>query len=124
MGVAQAELTGIDTGTLEGDPRELLEIATGPALLSLMRQAAHAPSRGRSCTTMSASSSATNPARSTSRPCAAVNRHARSTPRSADVLTLVLIGTALARSVFVVPSEAGTELRMLLGVIAGVAAPA
>ena len=127
--IAQAELSGIDTGSLEGDVRELLarkhrilEAATGPALLSLMGQAAHDPElrqilhddvylavRDQLCALIGQ----------------AVRRGELAgsiDDAQIDVLTLVLIGTALARSVFI-RTDAGhaaeAELRMLLAVIAG-----
>ncbi|WP_176929429.1 TetR/AcrR family transcriptional regulator [Lentzea albidocapillata] len=125
--IAQAELTGIDTGTLEGDVRELLarkrkilEAATGPALLSLMGQAAHDPElrrilhddvylavRGELGALIDR---ATGRGELANAVCSA----------QVDVLTLVLIGTALARSVFVETGahDAGeAELRLLLAAI-------
>jgi AcrR family transcriptional regulator len=121
--ITQAELTGIDTGTLEGDLRELLarkrkilEAATGPALLSLMAQAAHDPElrqilrddvylavRGELGTVIDRAE-----------PPRAVGG------AQIDVLTLVLIGTALARSVFADtygPDTAEAELHLLLAAI-------
>ncbi|MFD4673358.1 TetR/AcrR family transcriptional regulator [Lentzea sp. NPDC058450] len=129
--IAQAELSGIDTGSLEGDLRELLErkrqileTATGPALLSLMGQAAHDPElrqilhddvylavREQLGALIAAAVRAGELPREVD-------------PAQTDVLTLVLIGTALARSVFVVPSERDAELQMLLGVIIGATAQA
>ncbi|MGI5500142.1 TetR/AcrR family transcriptional regulator [Lentzea sp. CA-135723] len=129
--ITQAELSGIDTGSLEGDLRELLdrkrqvlETATGPALLSLMGQAAHDPElrqilhddvylavREQLGALIATAVRAGELAREVD-------------PAQTDVLTLVLIGTALARSVFLVPSERDAELRMLLSVITGAAAQA
>lgn len=125
--ITQAELTGIDTGTLEGDLRELLarkrrilEDATGPALLSLMAQAAHDPElrqilrddvylavRGELGTLIDRAAARGESARAVG-------------SAQIDVLTLVLIGTALARSVFVDtdgPDAAEAELHLLLAAI-------
>jgi AcrR family transcriptional regulator len=127
--IAQAELSGIDTGSLEGDLRELLarkrrilEAATGPALLSLMGQAAHDPElrqilhddvylavREQLGGLIAQAVRRGEVAKSADDP-------------QIDVLTLVLIGTALARSVFVgtgARHTAEAELRMLLAVITG-----
>jgi AcrR family transcriptional regulator len=127
--ITHAELRGIDTGSLEGDVRELLtrkrrilEAATGPALLSLMGQAAHDPALRqilRDDVYLAVRSELE------SLVAQAVGRGELATRTGSaqiEVLALVLIGTALARSVFV---EAGSgdsaeaELRMLLAVLAG-----
>ncbi|MGW6449817.1 TetR/AcrR family transcriptional regulator [Lentzea sp. NPDC055074] len=123
--ITRAELSGIDTGSIEGDLRELLarkrkilETATGPALLSLMGQAAHDPElrqilrddvylavRGELGTLLDRATRRGNPAVGSAQ---------------VDVLTLVLIGTALARSVFVdteTPGAAEAELRLLLAAV-------
>ena len=111
--IALNELSGIDTGSLEGDARELLvrkqrilDASAGPALLSLMGQAAHDPvlrqilheevylaarERLECLITL------------------AVDRGELSADMSEtriSVLTLVLIGTTLARSVFLPAPEA------------------
>ncbi|MFD4025760.1 TetR/AcrR family transcriptional regulator [Streptomyces sp. NPDC058576] len=135
--IAVNELSGIDAGSLESDVRELLtrkkrilEAATGPALLSLMGQAAHDPELRQilhddvylavreQLETVIAQ---------------AVRRgelkDAVDTAQM-DVLTLVVIGTTLARSVFLAPqnTDKGTaadavdlaeiELQLLLSVLA------
>ncbi|MET9232212.1 TetR/AcrR family transcriptional regulator [Lentzea sp. NPDC003310] len=125
--IAQAELTGIDTGGVEGDVRELLarkrrilETATGPALLSLMGQASHDPElrqilhddvylavRGELGALVDRGVARGELARAVGE-------------AQLDVLALVLIGTALARSVFVRADDgeaAETELRLLLAAI-------
>lgn len=128
--IALDELGGIDTGSLEGDLRELLsskrrilESATGPALLSLMGQAPHdaelrrilqddvyAVVRGQLETLIAR----------------AVTRGELAAPLGAshlDVLALVLVGTTVARSVFLTrPGEADadtveTELHLLLAAL-------
>ncbi|MER6769088.1 TetR/AcrR family transcriptional regulator [Streptomyces bacillaris] len=128
--IALDELGGIDTGSLEGDLRELLsskrrilENATGPALLSLMGQAPHdeelrrilhddvyAVVRGQLETLIAQ----------------AVTRGELPAPLGAahlDVLTLVLVGTTVARSVFLTrPGEVDadtveTELHLLLAAL-------
>lgn len=118
--ITQAELTGIDTGTLEGDLRELLarkrrilEAATGPALLSLMAQAAHDPELRqilRDDVYLAVRGELG----------AVVERAGAAGGAQIDVLTLVLIGTALARSVFADadgPDTAEAELHLLLAAI-------
>ncbi|MER5965938.1 TetR/AcrR family transcriptional regulator [Streptomyces sp. NPDC002057] len=140
------ELGGIDTGSLEGDVRELLarkrrilETATGPALLSLMGQAAHDPELRRILHDDVYLAVRQQLDTLTAR---AVRRGELATavdPAQTDVLTLVLIGTALARSVFLAPdtdkaltadkappADTGdigdigeTELRLLLTVLTG-----
>lgn len=125
--IAQAELTGIDTGALESDLRELLarkrkilEAATGPALLSLMGQAAHDPElrqilhdevylavRGELGALVDRATGRGDIANAVG-------------SAQVDVLTLVLIGTALARSVFVetgAHDAAEAELHLLLAAI-------
>ncbi|MGW8768392.1 TetR/AcrR family transcriptional regulator [Streptomyces sp. NPDC055815] len=111
--IALDELGGIDTGTLEGDLREflvrkqrILGASTGPALLSLMGQAAHDAElrrilhddvyvvvRGQLDTLIGQ----------------ALRRGELSQgvgPEQLAVLTLVLIGTVAARSVFLAaPAE-------------------
>lgn len=110
--IALEELSGIDTGSLEGDVRELLtrkqrilDASAGPALLSLMGQAGHdadlrkilhddvyvaARDRLESLITQ------------------AVRRQELDEDIDAaqlSVLALVLIGTALARSALIAPAE-------------------
>ncbi|MEV6717463.1 TetR/AcrR family transcriptional regulator [Lentzea sp. NPDC051208] len=125
--IAQAELAGIDTGALESDLRELLarkrkilEAATGPALLSLMGQAAHDPElrqilhddvyqsvRGELGALVDRATGRGELANAVG-------------GAQIDVLTLVLIGTALARSVFVesgAHDAAEAELPLLLAAI-------
>ncbi|PVC91661.1 TetR/AcrR family transcriptional regulator [Streptomyces sp. CS014] len=136
--IALDELGGIGTGSLEGDIRELLarkrrilETATGPALLSLMGQAPHDPELRQilhddvylvvrdQLEALTAQ---------------AVRRGELDAPVDAarlDVLTLVLVGATLARSVFLAPgpvatptaasatstSTAETELHLLLAAL-------
>ncbi|NUW04412.1 TetR-like C-terminal domain-containing protein, partial [Streptomyces sp. CAI 127] len=138
--IALDELGGIDTGSLETDIRELLarkrrvlETATGPALLSLMGQAPHDPELRQilhddvylvvrdQLEALTAQ---------------AVRRGELDGPVGAariDVLTLVLVGATLARSVFLTPpgtattptaapadatDAAETELQLLLAALA------
>jgi AcrR family transcriptional regulator len=127
------ELSDIDTGSLEGDVRELLtrkqrilNASAGPALLSLMGQAAHDPDLRRIlredvylAVRQRLEALITQAAR---RGEAAENISAA----EISVLALVLIGTGLARSVFITQPEAPTpgrtssddlgetELRLLL----------
>ncbi|MFI1566710.1 TetR/AcrR family transcriptional regulator [Streptomyces sp. NPDC020490] len=135
--IALNELSGIDTGSLEGDVRELLarkqrilDASAGPALLSLMGQAAHDPALRRIL-----HEDVYLAARE--RLEALIALAARRGELDADidetrisVLALVLIGTALARSVFLPAHEAATEpaddtyadlaeteLRLLLGAL-------
>ncbi|MEV5578945.1 TetR/AcrR family transcriptional regulator [Streptomyces parvus] len=113
--IALDELGGIGTGSLEGDIRELLarkrrilETATGPALLSLMGQAPHDPELRQilhddvylvvrdQLEALTAQ---------------AVRSGELDGPVDAarlDVLTLVLVGATLARSVFLAPGPAAT----------------
>jgi len=127
--ITHAELSGIDTGSLEGDVRELLtrkrrilEAATGPALLSLMGQAAHDPELRQIL-----HDDVYLAVREQLGALIAQAVHRGDLARGIDttqieVLTLVLIGTALARSVFVetaAPEAAEAELRLLLAVITG-----
>ncbi|MFE6919167.1 TetR/AcrR family transcriptional regulator [Streptomyces rubiginosohelvolus] len=135
--IALSELSGIDTGSLEGDVRELLarklrilHTATGPALLSLMGQAAHDAELRQilhddvylavreQLETVIAQ---------------AVHRSELDRVTDAaklDALTLVVIGTTLARWVFLAPAGPGstptdarhiaeTELGLLLAAISG-----
>ncbi|WP_439657482.1 TetR/AcrR family transcriptional regulator [Lentzea sp. HUAS TT2] len=127
--ITQAELSGIDTGSLEGDVRELLarkrrilEAATGPALLSLMGQAAHDPELRQIL-----HDDVYLAVREQLGALIAQGVRRGELARGIDgtqieVLTLVLIGTALARSVFIqtaAPEAAEAELRLLLAVITG-----
>ncbi|WP_324789371.1 TetR/AcrR family transcriptional regulator [Streptomyces sp. H51] len=137
--IALNELSGIDTGSLEGDVRELLarkqrilDSGAGPALLSLMGQAAHDPALRRIL-----HEDVYLAARE--RLEALIALAARRGELDADidsgrisVLALVLVGTALARSVFLPVHEATTEpagdtsadlaeteLQLLLGALRG-----
>lgn len=129
------ELGDIDTGALDGDIRELLtrkqrvlDAGAGPALLSLMGHAAHNPELRRIL--HEEVYLATR-----ARLALVIDRaHARGEIESAipateiDLLTLVLIGTGLARSVFTHDEARGpdappaldqleTELRLLIRTI-------
>ncbi|MFD4636995.1 TetR/AcrR family transcriptional regulator [Lentzea sp. NPDC058436] len=126
--ITHAELRGISTGSLEGDVRELLtrkrrilEAATGPALLSLMGQAAHDPAL-RQILRDDVYLAVREELGSLVAQAVVRGELARRTDSAQlDVLALVLIGTALARSVFVETDGghgAEAELRMLLAVIA------
>ncbi|WP_394619754.1 TetR/AcrR family transcriptional regulator [Lentzea sp. JNUCC 0626] len=124
--IAQSELSGIDTGTLEGDLRELLdrkrqilETATGPALLSLMGQAAHDPELRQILHDDVYLAVRTQLGELIAKAVRRGELAREIDPAQIDVLTLVLIGTALARSVFVVPSGRDAELMMLLAAIVG-----
>ncbi|MFD5695307.1 TetR/AcrR family transcriptional regulator [Streptomyces rubiginosohelvolus] len=137
--IALNELSGIDTGSLEGDIRELfarklriLQSATGPALLSLMGQAAHEPELRRILHDDVYLAVRDQLERVIVQ---AVRRgELREVIDAAhtDALTLVVMGTTLARWVFFAPSDAGstpppdgrdiaeTELRLFLAAISGV----
>lgn len=125
--ITHAELSGIDTGSLEGDVRELLarkrrilEAATGPALLSLMGQAAH-DQELRQILHDDVYLAVRDELGALIAQAVRRGEVARSIDGAQiDVLTLVLIGTALARSVFIqtdVPHTAEAELHLLLAVI-------
>ncbi|MGW3861756.1 TetR/AcrR family transcriptional regulator [Streptomyces sp. NPDC005047] len=136
--IALTELSGIDTGSLEGDVRELfarkmriLHTATGPALLSLMGQAAHDPELRRilhdDVYLAVREQLETGIAQ-------AVHRGELDTaPDTAhmDVLTLLVIGTTLARWAFLPPADADStpppdarhiaeaEMRLFLSAVSG-----
>jgi len=125
--ITHAELSGIDTGSLEGDVRELLarkrrilEAATGPALLSLMGQAAH-DQELRQILHDDVYLAVRDQLGALIAQAVRRGEVARSIDGAQiDVLTLVLIGTALARSVFIqtdAPHTAEAELHLLLAVI-------
>ncbi|SES44819.1 TetR/AcrR family transcriptional regulator [Lentzea albida] len=127
--ITHAELRGVDTGSLKGDVRELLarkrkilEAATGPALLSLMGQAAHDPAL-RQILRDDVYLAVREELESLVAQAVERGELARRIDGAqVEVLALVLIGTALARSVFVESGAGHTaeaELRMLLAVIAG-----
>jgi len=132
--IALDELGGIDTGSLEGDIRELLarkrrilETATGPALLSLMGQAPHHPELRQILHDDVYRVVRDQLEALTTR---AARRGELDAPVEAeriDVLTLVLVGATLARSVFLTPPGAAdteshtrtteTELHLLLAAL-------
>ena len=127
--ITHAELSGVDTGSLEGDVRELLtrkrkilETATGPALLSLMGQAAHDPALRQILRDDVYLAVRTELEALVARAVQRGEPARQVDGAQIEVLALVLIGTALARSVFVEPGAEHTaeaELHMLLAVIAG-----
>ncbi|RPK60339.1 Nucleoid occlusion factor SlmA [Streptomyces sp. ADI96-02] len=110
--IALEELSGIDTGSLEGDVRELLarkrrilEAATGPALLSLMGQAAHDPELRQ---ILHDDVYLAVREQLEALVAQAVRRGELGQAVGAaemDVLVLVVIGTALARSAFLAPPD-------------------
>ncbi|MFF0431511.1 TetR/AcrR family transcriptional regulator [Streptomyces sp. NPDC004327] len=122
--IALDELSGIDTGSLEGDLRELLtrkqrilDAAAGPALLSLMGQAAHDADLRRILHDDVYLATRETFATLVDRAVHRKELDRALTPARTSVLALVLLGTALARSVFVAPP--GTPANASTGERAG-----
>lgn len=119
--IAAAELGDIDTGCLEGDLRELLQrkqrilnASAGPALLSLMGQAAHDAGLRRILYENVYSATRKTLAEFAAR--AVDRRQLDEDVDAADVsiMALALIGTALARSVFVVSASRRSEAEVIV----------
>ncbi|MFB7297443.1 TetR/AcrR family transcriptional regulator [Streptomyces rubiginosohelvolus] len=141
--IALGELSGIDTGSIAGDVRELfmrkrriLRAATGPALLTLMGQAAHDPELRK---ILHDDVYLTVREQLGTLIAQAVHRkelHKALDAAQVDALALVVIGTTLARSVFLAPPNADeasgadpvehseTELQLFLSLLARSGAPA
>ncbi|MFB7655962.1 MULTISPECIES: TetR/AcrR family transcriptional regulator [unclassified Streptomyces] len=135
--IALTELSGIDTGRLESDVRELLarkrrilESATGPALLSLMGHAAHDPELRQILHDDVYLAVREQLEALISQALHREELHEAIDTAQVDVLTLVVIGSTLARSVFFAPTNtdegpgadpvdlAEVELQLLLSVLA------